>query len=78
LSQIEKKTAPAARTNGNQNPAMVVGKALEAVLRKAKLHGTGIAGPLEAAACAGVGDSSKNRWHSCKCRECPRLTARSI
>ncbi|MFC1505246.1 Ldh family oxidoreductase [Thermodesulfobacteriota bacterium] len=53
--RIEKETALSARINGNQNQAMVVvKKALEVVLEKAKSSGIGIAGTYNTATSSGA------------------------
>jgi LDH2 family malate/lactate/ureidoglycolate dehydrogenase len=53
--KIEKETALSARINGNQNQAMiVVKKALEVVLKKAKSNGIGIAGAFNTATSSGA------------------------
>jgi L-2-hydroxycarboxylate dehydrogenase (NAD+) len=52
---IEKETPISARINGNQNQAMVVvKKALQVVLAKAKAHGMGIAGTFNTATSSGA------------------------
>jgi len=53
--KIEKETALSARINGNQNQAMlVVKKALEVVLEKAKLSGIGIVGTFNTSTSSGA------------------------
>jgi L-2-hydroxycarboxylate dehydrogenase (NAD+) len=52
---VEKETALSARINGNQNQAMlVVKKALDVVLEKAKSHGIGIAGTFNTSTSSGA------------------------